>query len=226
MFEPLSLKAFYTQTLKEAGFVPQPEQIEKFASDNKLDIETTKIAAMVFEQLQLDGVPYETSQDAFKDAIKIATEYVDHVKIASENAEKLAGDLHRIARHAVEGYLAQHGITDITADEGVKIAGLQATGFQKLEQKQAALPQQQPQAKQADEIIGGATPPSAPVESSMHATPGMLGRIGNTIAERPGLTAGVGALGLGALYLMKHKREQAAADARQNTVSAATLPPA
>ena len=140
MLAPLTIKEFYAQTLKQAGFTPPEDQIEKFAAANKLDLETTKLASAIFEQLQLDGVKYETHQDMLQDALKIAHAYADHVKEASAQAEKIAGDLHRVARHAVEGYLAQHGI-DLNADEGVKIAGLQAQSFQVLTQKQAELRQ-------------------------------------------------------------------------------------
>jgi len=293
MFTPLSLKEFYGQTLKQGGFTPPEDQIEKFAAANKLDIETTKIASAVFEQLQLDGVPYATPQDMFQDALKIAHAYVDHVKEASVQAEKIAGDLHRVARHAVEGYLAQHGI-DLNADEGVKIAGLQAQSFQVLTQKQAELRQLEllaelklPVAKTGavapstfnvhDPLPGGGVGAWNP-EASLanlntqaggspehldavkrlvgrdiqpHETPAYLDALhkemsstGGNIAQahsavmgrlntqpkpglmsRPGVMLGAGALGLGALYMMKKRREEEA-NRRSNVMSAAAMPAA
>lgn len=283
MFAPLDLKEFYSETLKQAGFTPPDDQIEKFAAANQLDVETTKMASAIFEQLQLDGVKYDSHQDMFQDALKIANAYADHVKEASAQAEKIAGDLHRIARHAVEGYLAQHSI-QMDADEGVKIAGLQASSFQKLMQKQAALHQPEGEAKEAtfaqfrrshpaglnefdaDSSVGavnqhiGGTPQdlqmlknhmtaaNIPVErqpeyfnnlhhemtstgqnfqqshanvvSRMSAPPKSPGLMG-----RPGLLMGAGALGLGAMYMMKKRREEAA-QRQSNIMGAAGMPAA
>lgn len=301
MLVPLSLKDFYGQTLKQAGFTPPEDSIEKFAAANKLDLETTKIASAVFEQLQLDGVAYDTPQDMFQDALKIAHSYMDHCKEVTAQAEKLAGDLHRVARHAVEGYLAQHGV-ELDADEGVKIAGLQARSFQELTQKQAELRQLDDLAnskftsdKTANPIaqtfrmhddIGGqgqlnpaatkaniatqfglgdkaqavaahidASVPTeqlgtyadalheharkmpnanftqvhdaaiaaskAPAAATGGGLPGMIGR-------NPGTALGVGALGLGALYLMKKKREEreAAMNRQRSIIGAAGMPAA
>jgi hypothetical protein len=148
MLVPLTLKEFYAETLKAAGFTPPEDSIAKFAETNKIDPEIVKIASAVFEQLTLDGVKYETPQLMADDAMKIATQYLEHCKAAAAEAEKIAGDLHRVARHAVEGYLAQHGI-ELDADEGVKIAGLQAQSFQELMQKQAELRQRDIEAKTA-----------------------------------------------------------------------------
>lgn len=282
MFAPLDLKEFYSQTLKQAGFTPPEDQIEKFAASNQIDVETAKMASAVFEQLQLDGVKYDSQQDMFQDALKIAHAYADHVKEASAQAEKIAGDLHRVARHAIEGYLAQHGIK-LDADEGVKIAGLQATSFQKLMQKQAALHQLEDEAKTATfaafnrgQVSGlnefnpdqsalnvgthiGASPTElqliknhmtaanipteqqpeyfnqlhhemtstgqnfqqahANVLNRMTAPPKSPGLMG-----RPGVLLGAGALGLGALYMMKKRREEAAQ--RQGAIMGAASMPA
>lgn len=297
MLSPLTIKEFYAQTLKQAGFTPPDDQIEKFASANKLDLETTKIASAVFEQLQLDGVKYDTHQDMLQDALKIAHAFADHVKEASAQAEKIAGDLHRVARHAIEGYLAQHGI-DLNADEGVKIAGLQAQSFQELTQKQAALRQLEllatlkfPEDKVASEKVaaniyqslpgagaaggggmwdeeatvqhlsnsaGGTTPEHLTalkgrinadiqpherpdyinaVTKEMHTTglpfpqahSNVMGRLNQApkpgLMARPGMLLGAGAIGLGGLYLMKKRREEAAR--RDNAVmSAASMPAA
>jgi len=140
MLAPLTLKEFYAGTLKAAGFTPPEDSTAKFAEAAKVDVETLKTAQAVFEQLQLDGVSYDTPKAMADDAMKIATAYLDHCKEAATEAEKLANDLLRVTKHAVEGYLAQGGI-DLDALEGVKIAGLQAQSFQQLTQKQADLRQ-------------------------------------------------------------------------------------
>lgn len=288
MFAPLDLKEFYSQTLKQAGFTPPEDQIEKFAASNQIDVETAKMASAIFEQLQLDGVKYDSQQDMFQDALKIAHAYADHVKEASAQAEKIAGDLHRVARHAIEGYLAQHGIK-LDADEGVKIAGLQATSFQKLMQKQAALHQPEDEAKTAgggaryNPLPGGGTGTYDPSATAIHLATlagsdltnaaqhaqyaGAVHSVLNaypeehrsTIADqiahgmetnglnfaqshqrahanftappkspglmgRPGVLLGAGALGLGALYMMKKRREEAAQ--RQGAIMGAASMPA
>lgn len=170
MLAPLTLKEFYAGTLKAAGFTPPEDSIAKFAESAKVDVETIKTAQAVFEQLQLDGVTYDTPKMMADDAMKIANAYLDHCKAAAAEAEKIAGDLHRVARHAVEGYLAHAGI-DLDADEGVKIAGLQAQSFQMLTQKQAELRQLETQAKEAGEA-GKTAQDGDPLSDIANAMPG------------------------------------------------------
>jgi hypothetical protein len=171
MLTPLTLREFYGETLKAAGFTPPEESTAKFAEASKIDVEIVKMAQSVFEQLQLDGVKYDTPKLMADDAMKIANAYFDHCKTAAAEAEKLAGDLHRVACHAVEGYLSQHGI-ELDANEGVKIAGLQAQSFQQLTQKQAELRQLETQAKEVTKEVTKTAQDGDPLSDIANAMPG------------------------------------------------------
>jgi hypothetical protein len=170
VFAPLSLHEFYAETLKQANFEPPKEELEKVAAARNIPLETLKIARSIFEQLQLDGVPYESSSAMLEDSIKIATAYVNHVQDAKASADKLAGDLHRVARHAVEGYLSAQGI-ELDADEGVKIAGLQAQSFQKLARKEAAQRQLDSEASKKPEMTTGKCAEAADKTATTQYTP-------------------------------------------------------
>lgn len=123
MFEPMPLDEFYAATLKQNGFVPPKEDIEKVAEVRKVDVEVVKIARVIFDQLTLDKVPYEDEKAMLEDSFKLAGAYLKHVEEAKAATAKLATDLHRVARHAIEGYLAQHGVK-LDAQDGLKIAAI------------------------------------------------------------------------------------------------------
>jgi hypothetical protein len=292
----MTLQEFYGETLKAAGYVPPADEIAKVAESRKIDLETVKMARSIYEQLQLDGVKYANEEARLDDSLKIAEAYVAHVKDNAAAAEKLAGDLHRVARHAVEGYLAQHGI-ELDADEGVKIAGLQAVSFQELTQKQAALRQldikaeelktaseipkvafntykQVPGGQMADPSLHDPAGSAAAVATHFGGDPAVHGPVINQLATnaaggeanlpayydalhahamknpgttfaaahqavmagaqgakpqglmaRPGLMLGAGALGLGALYMMR-KRKQEAENRQRSMMGAAAMPTA
>ena len=289
MFQIPTLHEFYTETLKRNGFEPSADQLEKVAAANKIDVETAKVASAIFEQFQLDGVQFESPKDMLDNALKMASAYFDTVKSQQEEAEKLAGQLHKVALHAIEGFLT-HNRIELDANEAVKVAGLQAESFQKLTQHEAELRRltdklastklsasygnlganipQVAENLHVDSAIaeiaqGYNADPSAVKEYLSAHVPdqhmkqhlhGMLQAAGqghgrgslpelhehvmkngpNAAAAakpgllgRPGLLLAGGALGLGALALMKKKREEAAkANAGAGLANVANMPSA
>jgi len=140
MFAIPSLQEFYSETLKSNGFTPKEDDLAKVAAANGIDIETAKLANSIFEQFQLDGVPFNSPKEMLESAMKMAGAYLELQKEQTDKATKLAADLHRVALHAVEGFLSNNRI-ELDANEGVKIAGLQAGSFQELTQREAELRQ-------------------------------------------------------------------------------------
>ena len=134
MYEPMSLTDFYHQALASNGITIESEPVEKIAEARGVDPVVAKIAKAVFDQSRIDNVEFDSQKTRCEDSFKIAEAYVrymDDVKIAST---KLAADLARVASFAIEGFLAQHGISDVTASDGIKIA---AVCVEELEQKVA-----------------------------------------------------------------------------------------
>ncbi len=140
MFAVPSLDEFYSATLKSNGFVPPVDEIAKVAAAQNIDVETAKIARAIFEQLQLDGVPYESNAAMLADSIKMAGAYLGLIEESKAEAQKLAAELHKVAKLALENFLT-HNRIELDSNEAVKIAGLQAQSFQELTHREAELRQ-------------------------------------------------------------------------------------
>jgi hypothetical protein len=293
MFAVPSLDEFYSATLKSNGFVPPADEIAKVAAAQNIDVETAKIARAIFEQLQLDGVPYESNAAMLADSIKMAGAYLGLIEESKAEAQKLAAELHKVAKLALENFLT-HNRIELDSNEAVKIAGLQAQSFQELAstkldiEKAAALPAgvygnlgaNAPQTPAnlnidaAHEHIAAAhgadpvayknlvsrTVDPANVHGYYHAALQDLKNSSGNLPEfherlvsgaaaaggasaaggvaaaakpglmsRPGLLLGAGALGLGALHLMRKKKQEreSAAMNRANAIgNVAGLPEA
>ncbi len=130
----LNPREFYEMTLKEHGVQPLTNDMEKVAEAKGISIEEAKLANAFFEQLQLDGVPYETHVQRREDALKIAHSYIEHVKEAEADAVKIADGLLRALEHAAEGFLSHNNIK-LDARTAVKIAGLQAESADEYEKR-------------------------------------------------------------------------------------------
>lgn len=121
---PMTLDEFYCQTMEANGIVREPEPIEKVAEAQGVDVVVAKLAKAIYDQSRIDDVKYASAKDRLEDSFKVAKAYVAYMDETKTAATKLAGDLARVAAYAIEGYLAQHGISEITAADGVKVAAV------------------------------------------------------------------------------------------------------
>ena len=124
MHAPMPLDEFYRQTMAANGIVREPEPVEKVAEARGEDVEVAKLAKAVFDQTRLDDVKYASAKDRLDDSFKIARAYVDYMTSVKTASANLANNLLRVAAHAVEGYLAQNGISKLSAFDGIKIAAV------------------------------------------------------------------------------------------------------
>ena len=137
MFQPLSPDQFYYDTLQKHGLDVKPEDVVKVAEAKGVDPRVAQIAKVFHDQMVLDGVKFASPQLRLEDAFKMAGTYVAHVDACTKNANKLAGDLARICKHAAEGYLAQHGI-DLSPKLAVKIAAAEVEEEEEDEEEEDA----------------------------------------------------------------------------------------
>lgn len=133
----MTIQDFYLETLREAGQAPKPIELEKIASEKGVGVEVVKLAKAYFEQLQLDGIPYEHEQLRAVDSMKMAEAYFAHVNETKEAAVGTADGLLRFLEHAAEGFCAQHQIP-LDGREALKVAGLQAESAQEYEAHKTA----------------------------------------------------------------------------------------
>ncbi len=139
MFEIPTAQEFYSATLKANGFTPPEDTLEKVAAAQGINIETAKLANAFFTQMQLDGVDADP-KTLLDDAMKMASAYLDLCQEQAKGAEKLAGELHKVAMRAMEDFLT-HNRIELDANEAVKIAGLQAQSFLELTKREATFRQ-------------------------------------------------------------------------------------
>lgn len=124
MHAPMNLEDFYRKTMEANGIVRESESIDKIAEAKGVDAAMIKMAKAVYDQTLIDDVSYDTPQQRLSDAMKIAESYVNYMDSVKTASNVLATDLLRVASHAVEGYLSQRGISDLSAIDGVKIAAV------------------------------------------------------------------------------------------------------
>jgi hypothetical protein len=125
---PRTLDEFYSAVMAENGIKLAEDQVEKVAAARGEDPVRAKIAKAIYDQTLVDCLDYASSAERKSDAFKMAEAYIKHIEESKTAATKVASDLLRIASFAVEGYLAQNGISALTALDGVKIAAAESDG--------------------------------------------------------------------------------------------------
>jgi len=126
----LSVEEFYTETMKASGVTPLVEDLQKVASEKKIDLKVVKLAQEFYNRMLLDKVPHPTDEARAADAMKMAEAYVKQANERVVEAQKIAQDLVRFLEHSVEGFLAQNRI-DLDKHEALKIAAAEVVGLKK-----------------------------------------------------------------------------------------------
>jgi hypothetical protein len=128
LIAPQTLDEFYSVVLAENGIKIAEEQVEKIAAERGEDPVRAKIAKAIYDQTLVDCIEYASGAERKADAFKVAEAYIKHIEASKTAATKVASDILRVASFAVEGYLAQNGISALTALDGVKIAAAESDG--------------------------------------------------------------------------------------------------
>lgn len=122
LIAPRTLEEFYSTILEDNGIKLASQDVMKIAEARGEDPVKAKLAEAVYNQTLIDCLEYASRQERVADSVKMAEAYMKHIEDSKAAATKVASDLLRVATFAVEGYLAQNGISQLTAAEGVKIA--------------------------------------------------------------------------------------------------------
>lgn len=128
----LSARDFYNETLKQAGVTPEPEELEKVASAQGVNLEVVKLAKLFYEQLQLDKVPYENEVDRATDAMKMASAYAGYVAEQEQEAVKVADGLLEHVETAIADFVKTNSM-NLSAREALKVAALQSESADEYE---------------------------------------------------------------------------------------------
>lgn len=125
---PCSPETFYRLSLAEQGFLAprEDEVVTKIAENRKCDVAVVKMAQAVFEQMQKDGVPYESVELMTADSFKMAEAYHQHMADCAKEAEDLAKKLTDKLAAAAAEFAKEAGVEEFPPLLLVKVAGLQA----------------------------------------------------------------------------------------------------
>ena len=133
----LDPREFYEATLLNEGIEIEPEDLTKVAEAHEMDLETAKLARAYFEQLQLDGVQYESESARFGDAVKMAKAYFDHAVEAHVEARKIADGILGKVTESLRDYAEGAGLEDVPLSELLLVASKQAESAEAWAAEQA-----------------------------------------------------------------------------------------
>jgi len=163
---PCSPETFYRLTLAEQGFLPPAEEetIAKIAEARSCSVEVVKLAQVYFEQLQKDGVPYESPAIMTSDAFKMAEAFLEHKVACEMEAAKFMEDLVTKLAAVAAAAAEEAGVGELSPMALLKIAGLQAQENLDLVTKIAMV-------ETVKEAAAPAAPPGAPPTAPPTAPP-------------------------------------------------------
>lgn len=126
MLDTYTLNEFYGISMSQAGFVCPEDETCKIAEARNQSPVLVKMAQMVYEQTQKDGVPYDNDYLRSEDAFKIAEAYLTHQNEATlDAADKMDRLMNKLAEVATE-FAEDVGIEGMSVADLLKAAALQA----------------------------------------------------------------------------------------------------
>jgi hypothetical protein len=140
-----NITEFYNETLARSGITPYAaEPVEKTAAALGKPVEVVKMAAAIFQQLQLDKVDYPTEEDRRDDALKLAEKFVAYRDGETAKAAALADQAMLAQLRAAAASIAEHKIAGVTPADFLRMAVMQLDSMDESTKAAAWAPDRAP----------------------------------------------------------------------------------